>query len=70
MSEEQPIVVNIKASEVGLEVWNDIQLKSSVSSWGIGLENIKMRYASLGYTIKVVNTAKEFRVHIPYLDQT
>ena len=67
MSESQPIVVNIKATEDGVEVWNKIRLKSSVASWGIGLENIKMRYASLGQKVEVQNDGSTFRINIPYL---
>ncbi|NRB53864.1 MAG: histidine kinase [Saprospiraceae bacterium] len=67
MSESQPIVVNIQATEEGVEVWNKIRLKSSVSSWGIGLENIKMRYASLGHKIAVENDGRIFKICIPYL---
>lgn len=67
MSESQPIVVNIKATATGVEVWNKIRLKSSVSSWGIGLENIKMRYASLGQEVAVENDGNTFKINIPYL---
>ena len=34
MSESQPIIVHIQAREDGIEVWNKIRLKSSISSWG------------------------------------
>lgn len=67
MSESQPIVVNIRATEDGVEVWNKIRLKSSVSSWGIGLENIKMRYASLGHEVVVENDGSIFKINVPYL---
>lgn len=70
MSERQPIAVNIQATENGVEVWNKIRLKSSVSSWGIGLENIKMRYASLGHEIAVENDGSTFKINIPYIEKT
>ena len=67
MSERQPIVVNIQATENGVEVWNKIRLKSSIASWGIGLENIKMRYASLGQEVAVENDGNTFKINIPYI---
>ena len=70
MSESQPIVVNIQATEEGVEVWNKIRLKSSIASWGIGLENIKMRYASLGQDVIVENDGNIFRINVPYIQKT
>ena len=70
MSESQPIVVNIQATEEGIEVWNNIRLKSSIASWGIGLENIKMRYASLGQDVVVENDGSIFRINVPYIQKT
>ena len=69
MSESQPIVVNIKATERGVEVWNKIRLKSSVASWGIGLDNIKMRYATMGQKVVVENDGSTFKIHVPYLEK-
>jgi len=69
MSESQPIVVHIQATEKGVEVWNKIRLKSSISSWGIGLENIKMRYASLGYEVAVEKDGNIFKINVPYIDK-
>lgn len=68
MSESQPLIVTIRATEDGVEIWNKIQLKSSVSSWGIGLENIKMRYASLGHKVVVENDGNIFKINVPYID--
>ena len=70
MSEKEPIVVNIRATESGVEVWNKIRLKSSVSSWGIGLENIKMRYESLGQEVAITNDGSTFKINIPYLQKS
>ncbi len=70
MSESQPLVVNIQATENGVEVWNKIRLKSSFASWGIGLENIKMRYASLGQQVAVENDGQIFRISVPYIQRT
>ncbi len=70
MSESQPIIVNVTATENGVEVWNQIRLKSSIASWGIGLENIKMRYASLGHAVLVEDDGKTFKINIPYLEKT
>lgn len=69
MSDNQPIVVHVKANEKGVEVWNKVRLKSSASSWGIGLENIKMRYASLGYEVDIENDRDIFKINIPYIDK-
>ncbi len=69
MSDETPVVVNIHAWEKGIDVWNRVSLRSSVSSWGIGLENIKMRYESLGYKILVEDTDGVFKIRIPYIEK-
>lgn len=68
MSEEEPIIVNIITQEQGVLVSNVVRYKSSVSSWGIGLNNIKMRYASLGYKIEINRTKDHFSVSVPYLE--
>jgi len=70
MSESEPIVVQIQATEDGVVVWNKIRLKSSIASWGIGLENIKMRYASLGHEVVVENDGDIFKINVPYIEKT
>ena len=63
----QPMKISVVASDNGISISNPIQLKSSVSSWGIGLDNIKKRYDSFGYSIEVVKRQGTFCILIPYI---
>lgn len=62
-----PMKVNLIANDKGIIVSNRIQIKSSISSWGIGLENIKSRYASLGHIIEITETQQTYSIFIPYI---
>lgn len=68
MSDEEPIEIKVIAGEEGVTISNPIRKKSSMGSWGIGLKNIKMRYASLGYQVEINDTRGYFYVHIPYIN--
>ena len=63
----QPMKISVVANDNGISISNPIQLKSSVSSWGIGLDNIKTRYDSFGYSIEVVKNQDTFCILIPYI---
>ena len=63
----QPMKISVVANDNGISISNPIQLKSSVSSWGIGLDNIKTRYDSFGYSIEVVKSLDTFCILIPYI---
>ncbi len=65
--EANPMIVQIKAQESGISISNPIQLKSSISSWGIGLENIRKRYASMGLSVSVQKDQGTFHIFIPYI---
>lgn len=68
MSDREPMHVIIRAEEDGVVVSNPIKHKSSISSWGIGLNNIEMRYSSLGYKIKIERENNYFSVSVPYIE--
>ncbi|PWJ44208.1 sensor histidine kinase [Sediminitomix flava] len=68
MSDENPMVVTLKVKEDGVEVSNPIAMKSSTSSWGIGLENIKMRYNTFGQEIVIENKDNVFKVFVPFIE--
>ncbi len=65
--DNQPMKISIVANDNGISISNPIQLKSSISSWGIGLDNIKTRYDSFGYSIEVVKNQDTFCILIPYI---
>ncbi|OIQ20185.1 MAG: hypothetical protein BM557_05820 [Flavobacterium sp. MedPE-SWcel] len=67
VSDNHPMTVVVEANDKGIFVHNKVQLKSSVSSWGIGLDNIKKRYESLGYTVEVKKEQEMFNIFIPYI---
>lgn len=67
ISDINPMQINIIATNDGVSVSNTIQLKSSIPSWGIGLDYIKTRYSSFGQTINVINDHNTFNVFVPYI---
>lgn len=67
ISDNRPMLIKVKAQDNGITVSNNIQLKSSRSSWGIGLNYIKSHYASTGRDIDIIESNKKFSVFIPYL---
>jgi hypothetical protein len=67
MSEDEPMLVNIISTDKGIEVSNPIREKSSTASWGIGLKNIEMRYASLGHKMTFKKDHNCFLVFVPYI---
>ena len=68
VSEESPLIISIKSNENGIVVRNPLQPKTSNASWGIGLENIKNRYASFDKEVSFQASDTEFIVNIPYLN--
>lgn len=69
MSLSQPMIAYIEATDQGISISNTIRLKSSIASWGIGLNNIRNRYKSLGYTIIVEENNDMFKIIIPYVSK-
>ncbi|WP_339867405.1 histidine kinase [uncultured Algoriphagus sp.] len=70
-SEENPLFIHIILKENELWISNNFQPKFSLSepSTGVGLSNIKMRYALLSdKTITVSQTEREFLVKLPILE--
>lgn len=67
VSDVHPMYILVLAQEKGIIVSNKVRLKSSIPSWGIGLDNIKERYASLGQAIEVKKEQDMFKVFIPYI---
>lgn len=68
-TEQLPLHVTIKVEQSVerplLLVSNNIQPRHDVSSTGIGLSNLRRRYASLGHTLSVERTATSFSVCVP-----
>lgn len=67
VSEVRPMKVKIEAHENGVSICNQVQLKTSVSSWGIGLSNIQSRYQRLEKDIQIEHSSSHFKVVIPYI---
>ena len=67
ISDIHPMTINISSTEEGVIISNKKQLKTSTPSWGIGLENIKNRYANVGQTIQIMKDEDNFNVLIPYI---
>ena len=72
ISEEKPLKVRIFEEEDYVVVWNNLQLKNSVSdSNNMGLGNIRLRYSYLSEKpVTIENSDHFFQVKIPILDQT
>ena len=72
MSAQEPLTINVLAQEATLVVENNKQAREKVeSSTGVGLENIRKRYAMLTEKKPVITqTETVFRVQIPLLNPT
>jgi len=69
VSAERPLCIGIGVEGDYLVVVNDIQPRKSTYSTGLGLENIKMRYAYLTVRKVVIETEdKKFKVKVPLLN--
>jgi two-component system, LytTR family, sensor kinase len=68
ISRERPLTINIKAEHDSIQVINNLQLKSGVTSTGQGLKNIKGRYSFFTKREVVINEGNGFfSVIIPLL---
>ena len=68
VSAERPLRIAIGVEEDHLVVVNDIQPRKSTYSTGLGLENIKMRYAYLTERKVVIEAdSHHFKVKVPLL---
>ncbi|WP_121353879.1 sensor histidine kinase [Flavisolibacter nicotianae] len=68
MSAQEPLVINVSAAGNTLQVENNIQQREQAeSSTGIGLENIRKRYAMLTDRKPTVHHTDRFRVQVPLL---
>ena len=70
LSEQDPLRIRISKEKDYLIVENNLNLKRVLSHRkGTGLENIKNRYASVGYHVEIDKSATSFKVKIPLLNQ-
>lgn len=71
ISEDKPLKVRIYEEGDSVIVWNNLQLKSTVSdSNRVGLDNIKLRYSYLSeVAVEVEKGDHFFQVKIPILDK-
>lgn len=67
-SSTQPLIVHIEISEDGITVSNNLQLRKTVDSGGVGLKNLEKQYALYNKTIHIIKTDSEFIVKTPFLD--
>lgn len=67
-SSTQPLIVHIEISEDGITVSNNLQLRKTVDSGGVGLKNLEKQYALYNKTIHITKTDSEFIVKTPFLD--
>lgn len=63
----QPLKICIDISNSGVIVSNNLQLRSSVDTSGVGLTNLQKQYALYQKTIKTIQTRTEFIVRIPFI---
>ena len=72
ISETRPLKVRIFEEEDGAVVWNNLQLKESISdSNRVGLDNIRLRYSYLcDRKVEIEKNDEFFQVRIPILEQT
>lgn len=66
---EDPLVIQINITDKCILVSNNLQLRDSVDKSGVGLENLQKQYALYDKKIVVKQTATEFTVELPYIDQ-
>ncbi|MCG8476673.1 MAG: histidine kinase [Cytophagales bacterium] len=67
MTEQEPLHITIESSEEGVLVRNSLNPKASCSSWGLGLSNIKNRYAKFDLIVVISRESDSFSVKVPYL---
>jgi len=72
ISDEKPLSVRINEKNGYVVVWNNLQLKNSVSdSNNVGLSNIRLRYSYLSEKPVIIEKADDyFQVEIPILKQS
>ena len=72
ISDEKPLSVRINEKDGYVVVWNNLQLKNSVSnSNNVGLSNIRLRYSYLSEKPVIIEKADDyFQVKIPILKQS
>lgn len=72
ISEDRPLKVRIFEGGDYVVVWNNLQLKSTVSdSNKVGLDNIRLRYSYLSeIAVEVEKSEQFFQVKIPILEHT
>nr|WP_315035137.1 histidine kinase [uncultured Chryseobacterium sp.] len=64
----QPLTVHIEISEEGITVSNNLQLRKTADSGGVGLKNLEKQYALYHKTMTITKTDNKFIVKIPFLD--
>ncbi|CAI8773797.1 sensor histidine kinase [Chryseobacterium sp. IT-36CA2] len=64
----QPLMIHIEISEDGITVSNNLQLRKTADSGGVGLKNLEKQYALYNKTIHITKTDKKFIVKMPFLD--
>lgn len=72
ISKHKPLQISIQRLGNTIIVFNNLQVKPAEgASWGIGLNNIKERYALFSKkNIQVVETTEQFKVELPVLQIT
>lgn len=69
ISKANPLTISIVANGEGVTVQNNLQLKNSVESTGIGLSNLFARYSALNHhrTVEISNEDNYFTVFLPFI---
>ncbi|UUC44120.1 sensor histidine kinase [Flavobacterium cerinum] len=64
----QPLNVHVEITEEGITVSNNLQLRNTIDSSGVGLKNLQRQYALHKKTIAIIKTDTQFIVKMPFLD--
>ncbi|MFD2556103.1 sensor histidine kinase [Sphingobacterium tabacisoli] len=67
-SSGQPLHIQIEISASDVTVSNNLQLRSTADSGGVGLKNLQKQYALQGRAIEIIPTRTHFAVIIPFIE--
>lgn len=64
---DHPLIIQIRITNEGIAVSNNLQLRSSVDKGGVGLINLQKQYNLYNKIIDIAQTDTEFIVKIPFI---
>ena len=66
-SNANPLAIEVTSTESAITVRNNLQVKGTCGSWGIGLESLRKRYRYYDHEIKVQTDDTYYQVTIPLI---